>query len=219
MSDIGYSEKDFENYIVSLLSSKSGYIHGSNNDYNPQKSILAQTFISFVKSTQLDNWTCLCDKFDTEQEAEEKLIDELIASRKSQGTLDLLRKGFTFRSIQFDTVYWKPENNLNPETIDLYKMKKGELVLKNGKKQPDSSLRDTENVPLKEDIKEYFKREVLPFAPDAWIDEKKNVVGYEIPFTRNFYKYEAPKPSAQIMDEIKELEKELAGSLTEIFGE
>lgn len=120
MSDIGYSEKDFENYIVNLLTSKSGYIHGNNNDYNPQKSILPQTFISFVKSTQPDNWTCLCDKFDTEQEAEEKLIDELIASRKSQGALDLLRKGFTFRSIQFDTVYWKPENNLNPETIDLY---------------------------------------------------------------------------------------------------
>lgn len=120
MSDIGYSEKDFETYIVNLLFSKSGYIHGSNNDYNPQKSILPQTFISFVKSTQPDNWTCLCDKFDTEQEAEEKLIDELIASRKLQGTLDLLRKGFSFRSIQFDTVYWKPENNLNPETIDLY---------------------------------------------------------------------------------------------------
>lgn len=120
MSDIGYSEKDFENYIVNLLTSKSGYIHGNNNDYNPQKSILPQTFISFVKSTQPDNWTCLCDKFDTEQEAEEKVIDELIASRKSQGALDLLRKGFTFRSIQFDTVYWKPENNLNPETIDLY---------------------------------------------------------------------------------------------------
>lgn len=120
MSDIGYSEKDFENYIVNLLTSKSGYIHGNNNDYNPQKALLPQTFISFIKETQPDNWTCLCDKFDSEKEAEEKLIDELIASRKSQGTLDLLRKGFTFRSIQFDTVYWKPENNLNPETIDLY---------------------------------------------------------------------------------------------------
>lgn len=93
----------------------------------------------------------------------------------------------------------------------------GELVLKNGKKQPDSSLRDTENVPLKEDIDEYFKREVLPFAPDAWIDEKKSKVGYEIPFTRYFYKYEAPKPSAEIMAEILELEKELDGSLSEVF--
>ena len=93
----------------------------------------------------------------------------------------------------------------------------GELVLKNGKKQPDSSLRDTENVPLKEDIDEYFKREVLPFAPDAWIDEKKSKVGYEIPFTRYFYKYEAPKPSVEIMAEILELEKELEGSLAEVF--
>lgn len=94
----------------------------------------------------------------------------------------------------------------------------GELVLKKGKKQPDSSLRDTENVPLKEDINEYFAREVLPFAPDAWIDIKKSTVGYEIPFTRYFYKYEAPKPSAEIMAEIMELEKELDGSLAEVFG-
>lgn len=121
MSDIGYSEKDFENYIVNnILTSQNGYIHGNNEDYNAQKSILPENFISFIKSTQPDNWTCLCDKFDTEKEAEEKLIDELIAVRKTLGTLDLFRKGFTFRSIQFDTVYWKPENNLNPETIELY---------------------------------------------------------------------------------------------------
>ncbi len=93
----------------------------------------------------------------------------------------------------------------------------GELVLKKGKKQPDSSLRDTENVPLNEDIQEYFERGVLPFAPDAWIDEKKSKVGYEIPFTRYFYKYEAPKPSNEIMAEILELEKELDGSLAEVF--
>ena len=94
----------------------------------------------------------------------------------------------------------------------------GELILKNGKKQPDTSLRDTENVPLTENIQDYFKREVLPFAEDAWIDEKKSKVGYEIPFTRYFYKYEAPQPSAEIMAEILELEKELEGSLQEVFG-
>ena len=93
----------------------------------------------------------------------------------------------------------------------------GNLVLKKGKKQPDTSLRDTENVPLKEDIKEYFEREVLPFAPDAWVDEKKSKVGYEIPFTRYFYKYEAPRPSAEIMAEIMDLETELSGSLEEVF--
>ena len=93
----------------------------------------------------------------------------------------------------------------------------GELVLKKGKPQADASLRDTENVPLKEDIAEYFKHEVLPFASDAWIDEKKSKVGYEISFTRYFYKYEAPRPSAEIMAEIMELETELSGSLEEVF--
>lgn len=96
---------------------------------------------------------------------------------------------------------------------------RGEPILKKGKKQSDSSLRDTESVPLKEDIDEYFSRAVLPFAPDAWIDAKKSTVGYEIPFTRYFYKYEAPKPSAEIMAEILELEKELDGSLAEVFGD
>jgi len=94
----------------------------------------------------------------------------------------------------------------------------GELILKKGKKQPDSALRDTENVPINEDIQAYFEREVLPFAPDAWIDEKKSKVGYEIPFTRYFYKYEAPKPSAEIMQEILAIESELDGSLKEIFS-
>lgn len=94
----------------------------------------------------------------------------------------------------------------------------GKLVLKKGKPQPDSALRDTENVPLTEDIEEYFTREVLPFAPDAWIDKTKSKVGYEIPFTRYFYKYEAPRPSAEIMAEILEIEKELDGALAEVFA-
>ena len=95
---------------------------------------------------------------------------------------------------------------------------KGELVLKAGKKQADTSLRDTESVPLKEDIKEYFKREVLPFAPDAWIDKNKDKVGYEIPFTRYFYKYEAPRASAEIKAEILDIETKLDGALAEVFG-
>lgn len=95
----------------------------------------------------------------------------------------------------------------------------GKPILKKGKKQPDTALRDTENVPLKEDIDEYFRREVLPFAPDAWIDDKKSKVGYEIPFTRYFYRYKPPKPSQEIMEEILEIEKELDGSLKEIFDE
>lgn len=94
----------------------------------------------------------------------------------------------------------------------------GNPVLKKGKPQADSALRDTENVPLTEDIDEYFAREVLPFTPDAWIDKAKSKVGYEIPFTRYFYKYEAPRPSAEIMAEILEIEKELDGALAEVFS-
>lgn len=95
----------------------------------------------------------------------------------------------------------------------------GNIIKKSGKPVADTNLRDTENVPLKEDIQEYFKREVLPYAPDAWIDEKKTKIGYEIPFTRYFYKYVPPRPSEEIMSEILELEKSLDGSLEEIFSD
>lgn len=94
----------------------------------------------------------------------------------------------------------------------------GNPILKKGKPEPDTNLRDTENVPLKENLEEYFKREVLAFSPDAWIDKKKSKVGYEIPFTKYFYKYEAPRPSNEIMAEILDLDKELTTSLKEIIG-
>jgi type I restriction enzyme M protein len=72
-----------------------------------------------------------------------------------------------------------------------------------GKPVPDSSLRDTENVPLNEDVADYFKREVLPHAPDAWIDPDKTKVGYEIPFNRHFYVFKPPRPLAEIDAELK----------------
>lgn len=73
-----------------------------------------------------------------------------------------------------------------------------------GKPQPDSALRDTENVPLSEDVLAYFKREVLPHAPDAWIDPEKTKVGYEIPFNRHFYVFKPPRPLAQIDADLKQ---------------
>ena len=72
-----------------------------------------------------------------------------------------------------------------------------------GKPLADASLRDTENVPLGEDIKSYFKREVLLHAPDAWIDDEKTKVGYEIPFNRHFYVFKPPRPLAEIDAELK----------------
>jgi type I restriction enzyme M protein len=68
---------------------------------------------------------------------------------------------------------------------------------------PDAALRDTENVPLSEDVTAYFKREVLPHAPDAWIDHEKTRVGYEIPFSRHFYVFKPPRPLAEIDSELK----------------
>lgn len=79
----------------------------------------------------------------------------------------------------------------------------GEKGKQKGKPQPDSSLRDTENVPLTEDVGEYFKREVLPHAPDAWIDPDKTKVGYEIPFNRHFYVFKPPRPLAEIDADLK----------------
>jgi type I restriction enzyme M protein len=81
----------------------------------------------------------------------------------------------------------------------------GEKGKLKGKPQPDSSLRDTENVPLSEDVETYFKREVLPHAPDAWIDHEKTKVGYEIPFNRHFYVFEPPRELAEIDADLKKV--------------
>jgi type I restriction enzyme M protein len=74
-----------------------------------------------------------------------------------------------------------------------------------GKPQPDTSLRDTENVPFAEDVAAYFEREVLPHAPDAWIDDDKTKVGYEIPFNRHFYVFETPRSLADIDADLKQV--------------
>lgn len=84
--------------------------------------------------------------------------------------------------------------------------------------EPDTDLRDTESVPLKEGIYEYFEREVKPHISDAWIDESKTKVGYEIPFTRQFYKYTKLRSSDEIMAEIKELEASILEKLKKVMG-
>jgi len=95
-----------------------------------------------------------------------------------------------------------------------------------GNPEPDPELRDTENVPLKESIYDYFEREVKPHVPDAWIDETKRDekdgevgrVGYEIPLTRHFYKYTPPRPLEEIESEIADLEKDIVRMLREVVG-
>ena len=93
----------------------------------------------------------------------------------------------------------------------------GNIILKRGKPVPDTSLRDTENVPLVQDIDAYFAREVLPYAPDAWIDHSKTKVGYEIPMTRYFYEYQAPEAVEGIVARITALEQDISAGLAELF--
>lgn len=93
----------------------------------------------------------------------------------------------------------------------------GNVILKRGKPVPDTSLRDTENVPLVQNIDAYFAREVLPYAPDAWIDHSKTKVGYEIPMTRYFYEYQAPEAVEDIVARITALEQDISAGLAELF--
>jgi len=89
---------------------------------------------------------------------------------------------------------------------------------KDGNPEPDSDLRDYENVPLKEDIHEYMEREVLPHVPDAWVDESKTKVGYEINFNRYFYQYTPPRPLDDIEKDLKQIEQTITDMLNEVAG-
>ena len=95
----------------------------------------------------------------------------------------------------------------------------GTPVLKRGKRVADTAKRDTENIPLTEEVEEYISREVLPYNPDAWVDEGKTKIGYEIPFTRTFYEYTPIEPSADIAVRIAEREQNLMAKLHELFSE
>ena len=94
----------------------------------------------------------------------------------------------------------------------------GKPILKKGKPQADSSKRDSETIPWKEEIDAYMEKNVYPYAPDAWIDEKKTKIGYEIPFTREFYKYVAPRKSDEIFASLQELDRQEQELMTKIIG-
>ena len=94
----------------------------------------------------------------------------------------------------------------------------GELFVKKGAVKADPNLRDFENVPLKEDIEEYFQREVLPHVPDAWIDHSKTKIGYEINFTKYFYQYKPLRSLAEIRADILALEAETDGMIKAVIA-
>lgn len=118
-----------------------------------------------------------------------------------------------FRNEDFGYTTITVERPLRDENGQMVLGQKGK---QKGKPQPDSSLRDTENVPLGEDITAYFQREVLPHAPDAWIDEEKSKVGYEIPFNRHFYVFEPPRSLHAIDEELKAVSSRIVAMLGEL---
>jgi type I restriction enzyme M protein len=135
-------------------------------------------------------------------EAVERIVELFYSSAPSEYIKDFDNQDFGYSTITVERPL-KDEN--------------GKLVTdKKGNPKADASLRDTENVPLKEDIQAYFEREVLPHVPDAWIDHDKTKVGYEIPFNRHFYKYVPPRPLEVIDAELKALSAEIMTILTEV---
>ncbi|MBE6065006.1 type I restriction-modification system subunit M [Clostridium cochlearium] len=144
-----------------------------------------------------------------------KTMDSSILYKNRDAFTKALRKAFKDSDIKLDSALLKAILSAlseKDETADI-------CVDSKGNPEPDPDLRDTENVPLKEDIHEYFEREVKPHVPDAWIDESKTKIGYEIPFTRHFYKYQPLRPSEEIMKEIKELEQSILEKLKKVIEE
>jgi type I restriction enzyme M protein len=143
----------------------------------------------------------------------QKMRKNLGSKRKELGEADIKRISQLYGSLQeneYSKIFTAKDFGYTEVTIDRpLRDQNGNIVLSTkgkskGKPQADSTLRDTENIPLTEDIEEYFKREVLPHAPDAWIDHDKTRIGYEIPFNRHFYVFKAPRSLSEIDAELKQ---------------
>ena len=143
------------------------------------------------------------------------VLEELksIGMKKNRNEfVELLKKKFTVAGLKIPTPLFKAIYMALAERDET-----SDICLDNkGNPEPDPELRDYENVPLKEDIQKYMEREVLPHVPDAWIDESKTKIGYEINFNRYFYKYEPPRSLEDIESDLKAIEKEIADMLAEV---
>ena len=123
-----------------------------------------------------------------------------------------------FKEDKLCKIYDNEDFGFTKITVERPLEKNGEILKdKNGNPKPDSSLRDYEKIPLKDDIDEYFEQEVLPHVPDAWMDRSKDKIGYEINFTKYFYEYKRLRPLDEIKEDILKLEKETEGLLMEIL--
>ena len=150
----------------------------------------------------------LMEKIGNEQHNDFTTFKKLVTDTIKQEKLKLDAKS---QKRILDVVSWKNED---AERVIKKTERDGTIIY-----EADSDLRDTENVPLDEDILTYFEREVLQHIPDAWIDHSKTVKGYEISFTRYFYNYVPPRSIEEITAEILQLEKETDGILNEIVND
>ena len=150
----------------------------------------------------------LMTKIGTEQHDDFNIFKALVNKTNKQEKL-----GLDVKAIKriLDAISWKNED---AERVIKKKEKDGTIIY-----EADSDLRDTEKVPLDEEIQTYFEREVLLHIPDAWIDHSKTVKGYEISFTRYFYNYVPPRSIEKITAEILQLEEETEGILNEIVND
>lgn len=152
----------------------------------------------------------------------QKMRKSLGSKRKELGDGDIERivKLYgAFEENEYSKIFDNADFGYSTITVERpLRDEQGDIVLntkgkQKGQPQPDSSLRDTENVPLKNDIQAYFEREVLPHVPDAWIDPDKTKVGYEIPFNRHFYKFVPPRSLHEIDEDLKAVSARILGKL------
>lgn len=127
---------------------------------------------------------------------------------------------FDFQENEYSKIFDNEDFGFYQITVNQPEKDENGKIIKDSKGKPkaDTSLKDIENVPMKESIEEYFKREVLPFAPDAWYDKTKMKVGYEIAFNKYFYQYEGLRSLNEIAKDILLLEQETDGLLKEIIA-
>jgi type I restriction enzyme M protein len=137
-------------------------------------------------------------------------FETALGAKPNQGLLKMYRDTLGEKDEEAEVVFAKP-----------YEVPKQEGSINTWIEKPlaDTDLRDSENIPWKQDIDQYFETEVLPFAPDAWMDREKDRIGYEIPFTKYFYEYKPLRELSLIMKDIEELEEQTEILLEEIKEE
>jgi type I restriction enzyme M protein len=153
----------------------------------------------------------------------QKMRKSLGSKRKELGVEDIerVKELYTaFAEGEYSKIFDNADLGYSTITVERpQRDERGEIVLdKKGRPVADANLRDSENVPLKDDIDAYFRREVLPHVPDAWIDHSKTKVGYEIPFNRYFYRYTPPRPLEEIDGELQQLGREIMELLAEVVA-